>query len=43
MLYLHTNLHLTTVAYTTNELQYNYTRHIELQIYLHCHCLHVNC
>ena len=43
MLYLHTDLHLTTVAYTTNELQYNYTRHIELQIYLHRYCLHVNC
>jgi len=43
MLYLHTDLHLTTVTYTTNELQYNYTSHIELQIYLHRYCLHVNC
>ena len=29
MLCLHMDLHFTTVTYTTNKLQYNYTSHIE--------------
>jgi len=43
MLYMYMDLHITTITYTTYELQYNYTSQIELQlIYLHRYCLNVN-